>query len=63
MIRTDENCKKLISILDKYIFPKKSRILKNPENPTRFLLCWVNLTNTFFDHFEVYLYDKMGIFL
>ena len=50
-------------ILDKYISTKKSRISENSENPARFLLCSVDFTNSYFEHFEVYLYnDIMGIF-
>ena len=42
---------------------KKSGICENSDNPTRFLLCWVNFANTNCDHFEVYSYDIMGLFL
>ena len=55
MMRVDKDSKNIVLILDKCISSKKSRIFENSENPTRFLLCWVDLTYTIFEHFGVYL--------
>ena len=62
-MRIDKDNKNIFLILDKYISMKKVQILENPAKSSRLLLCWVNFTNTNFDHFEVYSYDIMGIFL